>query len=475
MIEIVLAIGIPVFHLMGLFSAFHAVMNARTSQGSIAWTVSLILMPYIAVPAYWVLGRSRFNGYVTARRSGDVTIQEKLGQVMEQVAPFRVPDSKIGAAGDVAQRLADLPYLMGNSVDLLVDGDATFDSILKGIDAAKSYILFQFFIVKDDELGRRVKKHLIAKAKEGIQIYFLYDEVGSHDLPESYKDELRAAGIEVFDFHTRKGPRNRFQINFRNHRKVVVVDGKVSWIGGHNVGDEYLGKDPKFGHWRDTHIRLEGPATISVQISFAEDWNWAAGKPIPELVWTPTPAPAGNQTVLIVPSGPADKLETATLMFLHAINSAKKRLWIASPYFVPDDAILSALQLAGLRGVDVRILIPDTADHLLVYMAAFSYFDDASKTGVRFFRYIDGFLHQKVMLIDDTTATVGTANFDNRSFRLNFEITGIVIDPVFVAEVEQMLETDFAHSREMTRADVDDRSFGFKLGSRLARLTSPIQ
>ncbi len=162
-------------------------------------------------------------------------------------------------------------------------------------------------------------------------------------------------------------------------------------------------------------------------------------------------------------------------MFLHAINTAKKRLWIASPYFVPDDAILSALQLAGLRGVDVRILIPDTADHLLVYMAAFSYFDDASKTGVRFFRYTDGFLHQKVMLIDDTTATVGTANFDNRSFRLNFEITGIVIDPVFVAEVEQMFEADFAHSREMTRADVDDRSFGFKLGSRLARLTSPIQ
>jgi len=473
--EMILAIGIPLCHLTGLFSAFHAVMNARTSQGSIAWAVSLVLMPYIAVPAYWVLGRSRFNGYVTARRSGDVSVQEKLAEVLAQVAPFRVPESKMSSSGDAAQRLADLPFLLGNQVQLLIDGDATFDSILAGIDAAQSYILFQFFIVKDDELGRRVKKHLIAKAKEGVKIYFLYDEVGSHDLPEAYKNELRAAGVEVYDFHTRKGRRNRFQINFRNHRKVVVVDGRVSWIGGHNVGDEYLGKDPKFGHWRDTHIRIEGPAALSVQISFAEDWNWAAGKTIPELVWTPPPTPAGNQGLLIVPSGPADRLETATLMFLHAINSAEKRLWIASPYFVPDDAVLAALQLAGLRGVDVRILIPDTADHLLVYLAAFSYFDDASKTGVRFFRYTDGFLHQKVMLIDDSTATVGTANFDNRSFRLNFEITGIVIDPVFVAEVEQMLEVDFAHSREMTRADVDDRSFGFRLASCLARLTSPIQ
>lgn len=474
MIQLIFAIGIPLFHVMGLLSAFHAVMNARTSQGSIAWAVSLILMPYIAVPAYWILGRSRFNGYVTARRSDNVRVQEKLATMMEQMLPYCVPKTEIGAAWAVAQRLAVLPYVAGNAIDLLIDGDATFDSILAGIDSATSYILFQFYIVKDDDIGRLVKTHLIAKAKEGVNIYFLYDEVGSYNLPETYKNELRDAGVQIYDFHTRQGPRNRFQINFRNHRKIVIVDGKVAWIGGHNVGDEYLGRDPKFGHWRDTHIRIEGPATISVQISFAEDWNWAAGTPIPELVWTPTASPTGTLPVLIVPSGPADKLETASLMFLHAINSAKKRIWITSPYFVPDDAILSALQLAGLRGVDVRILIPDTVDHLIVYMAEFSYFDDASKTGVRFFRYTDGFLHQKVMLVDDTTATVGTANFDNRSFRLNFEITGIVADEAFARQVEQMLETDLAHSREMTQADVDGLSFWFKLGARLARLASPI-
>lgn len=475
MLQIVLAVGIPVFHLLGLVSAVDAILNARTSQGSIAWAVSLVFFPYVAVPAYWILGRSRFNGYVTARRSGDVTIRERLAQVMAQVAPYRLPEGDLTPASDAAQRLADLPYLTGNDVDLLLDGEATFASILAGIDAATSYILFQFFIVKDDEIGREIQRHLIAKAQEGVKIYFIYDEIGSHDLPNAYKNELREAGVQIYDFHTRKGPRNRFQINFRNHRKIVVVDGRVSWIGGHNVGDEYLGRDPQFGHWRDTHIRIEGPATIPVQISFAEDWHWAAGTPIPELDWTPAASPNGSLPVLVVPSGPADKLETAALMFLHAIHSAKKRLWIASPYFVPDDAILAALQLAGLRGVDVRILIPDKADHLLVYLAAFSYFEEASRTGVRFFRYTDGFLHQKVMLIDDRISSVGTANLDNRSFRLNFEITGFIADPAFARKIERMLEDDFAHSREMSRSGADRQPFWLRLGSRLARLTSPIQ
>jgi cardiolipin synthase len=367
-----------------------------------------------------------------------------------------------------------MPSLSGNAATLLVDGDATFESILKGIDEAEDYILFQFFIVHDDELGREVKSHLIKKANEGVRVYFLYDEVGSHDLPRRFKDELRAAGVEVFDFHTRKGPRNRFQINFRNHRKVVVVDGRVTWIGGANVGDEYLGKDPKFGHWRDTHVRIEGPAALAAQLSFVEDWHWATGATL-ELNWMPKPEPDGNVAVLIVPTGPADELETAALMFVHAINTAKERIWIASPYFVPDEAILAALQLAGLRGVDVRILIPDKPDHLLVYLAAFSYIEEASRTGVKIFRYTDGFLHQKVMLLDDDVATIGTANFDNRSFRLNFEITAILVEPEFVSLVEQMLEADFAESRQMEPSDLENRSFWFKLAVRLARLTSPVQ
>jgi cardiolipin synthase A/B len=470
----VLAIAALVFHILGFLSSIDAVMSTRTSQGAIAWAVVLNTFPYVAVPAYWILGRSKFQGYVTARQQGDLEIRGLAEQVKAYEERFVSSVGSQSAAIRAAERLAKIPTLTQNKVELLIDGEATFASIFEGIEQAQDYILVQFFIVKDDELGRELKSLLIKKAKEGVRVFFLYDEVGSHKLPNSYKDELREAGVEVYDFHTRKGPRNRFQINFRNHRKIVVVDGKAAWIGGHNVGDEYLGKDPKMGEWRDTHMKVEGPAVQAVQLAFVEDWNWAA-ESVPELTWAPTAHPDGNMDMLIVPTGPADSLETAGLMFVHAINSARDRIWIASPYFVPDEAVMAALQLAGLRGVDVRILIPDKPDHLMVYLAAFSYFRDASLTGVKFYRYTEGFLHQKAMLVDDLVAAVGTANFDNRSFRLNFEITGFVVDSAFAVGVEKMFLDDFARSKEMVPSDYEDRSLWFKLAVRLARLTAPVQ
>jgi cardiolipin synthase len=464
-----------VFHVLGALSSINAIMNTRTEQGAIAWAVSLNTFPYLAVPAYWVLGRSRFHGYVEARQLSEAVGDDLLAGAREQIAPYLLPAEEIDEAALAAQRLAGQPATTGNSVELLVDGNATFDSILAGIDAATDYILFQFFIVKDDEIGRQVKEHLIAKAREGVEVYFLYDEVGSHALPNAYLNDMREVDIEAFPFNTRKGPGNRFQLNFRNHRKVVVVDGHVAWVGGHNVGDEYLGRDPKFGHWRDTHVRIEGPAALGAQLSFAEDWHWATDR-ILQLNWTPRPAPGGETGVLIIPTGPADELETASLMFTHAINTAQRRIWIASPYFVPDEGVIEALQLAGLRGVDVRILIPDMPDHYLVYLAAFSYLEDAGRTGVRFFRYGDGFLHQKAMLIDDRVATIGTANFDNRSFRLNFEITAVIGDnPAFLTGVERMFGNDFAHAREVPSDELSTRPWWFRFGVQLARLTSPIQ
>jgi cardiolipin synthase len=253
----------------------------------------------------------------------------------------------------------------------------------------------------------------------------------------------------------------------------VVVDGISSWVGGHNVGDEYLSKGDQFDYWRDTHLKLEGPATLAVQLSFTEDWYWATEE-ILDLDWKKAFDQFGGQHVLIIPSGPADKFETAGLMFTHAINSAKNRIWIASPYFVPDEGIVAALQLAGLRGVDVRILIPDEPDHLLVYLAAFAYFQEAEDTGVQFYRYTKGFMHQKAMIIDDSVSAIGTANFDNRSFRLNFEITAIVVDREFNEEVEQMFVDDFNNSSIMEKGAYASQPFWFRLAVRLANLTSPM-
>ncbi|RKX35671.1 MAG: cardiolipin synthase [Verrucomicrobia bacterium] len=469
-----ISLFIFLFHLLGLISSVHAVMGTRTAQGAIAWIISLNTFPYLAVPAYWVLGRSRFRGYVTARQTVDHLTDRLSDDLAARVGEFRVHLDDERGVTMAAEKLAEIPMLRGNRVELLIDGEATFDSIIEGIDSAKETILFQFFIVKDDELGKRIQSHLIDRARAGVHVYFLFDEIGSHKLPAAYEEELRRAGVQVTHFHTRKGPKNRFQVNFRNHRKIVVVDSHTAWIGGHNVGDEYLGRDPKFGHWRDTHVRIQGPSALGAQLSFVEDWNWATGE-FPQVSWAAKPGARGDIPVLIVPSGPADRLETAALMFVHAINSATNRIWIASPYFVPDEAVMAAMQLAALRGVDVRILIPEKADHLLIWLAAFSYFDEAGKTGVRFYKYTDGFLHQKTMLIDHVASTVGTANFDNRSFRLNFEITAVVLDEGFARETEQMFLNDFKASRLVGEGEYRDKPFHFRLAVRLARLTAPIQ
>jgi len=211
-----------------------------------------------------------------------------------------------------------------------------------------------------------------------------------------------------------------------------------------------------------------------VQFAFIEDWYWATHG-VPELNWSPKRANTGDKNVLVIPSGPADDLETCGLFFLHAIHSAKRRVWIASPYFVPDPKVVAALQIAALRGVDVRILLPEKADHILVWLSSFSYYGETEPYGVRLFRYLPGFLHEKVMLVDDDVATVGTANLDNRSFRLNFEITLMVVDAAFGARVKAMFEEDFARSRLVVQGELDAQSVWFNFGVRVARLAAPIQ
>lgn len=467
------ALVVALLEVAAVFSAIHAVMASRTSQGAVAWAISLVTPPlmFFALPAYWIFGRSRFEGYVKARRDGKSAMHgvlRDLGRIARERGLVRT-DTKGEDA--VLERLAWMPFTRKNRVHLLVDGQATFDAIFAAIDAAEEYILVQFFIVKDDELGRELKDRLLAKRRNHVRISFMYDEIGSHKLSKAYIKELREAGVEIRPFHSNR--RNRFQLNFRNHRKVVVVDGKVAFAGGLNVGDEYMGRSKEFGHWRDTHAQLEGPAVHAIQLSFLEDWYWATHE-VPELNWTPVAAEDGEQDVLVLPTGPADSIESCGLFFIQMISVAKDRLWIASPYFVPDIHVIAALQLAALRGVDVRIMLPEKPDHLLVYLASFSYLEEMEDVGVKIYRYEPGFLHQKTMLVDDRWAAVGTANLDNRSFRLNFEITVLVEDVKFAAQVAEMFEVDFSKCRIVEADDLQKRTVLFKTGVRIARLMSPI-
>ncbi len=464
---------VAIFYFSGIVFAIEAAMKVRTAQGAVAWSVSLVSFPFVAVPAYLVLGRSKFEGMADAFESRRDEFERLLADIQREMQPWEIPPAEGPSWHAAMIQLSGQHLTRGNRAELLINGKATFDSILSGINEAEQYILFQFYMIHDDGLGRRVKDALIERAQAGIRVYVLYDEVGSSGLPAKYVDDLRAAGVEVSSFKPTQGSRNHFQLNFRNHRKMVVVDGKLAWVGGHNVGDEYLGLDPDFSPWRDTHVCLEGPVVQQLQMTILADWYWATRELI-EVDWTPRAALEHDVKAMIFPFAPTGEFETASLFFVSALNTARERIWLSAPYFVPDAAVMKALQLAALRGVDVRVITTGKADSLPVYLAAFHYMEELAGLGIKFYEYKPGFLHEKVLLVDDTLSTVGTPNFDNRSFRLNFEVTSVIVDTDFAREMEEMFEADFAHANLIEPESFDEQPLWWRVGVKLSRLAAPV-
>ncbi len=485
MLWIALGILLTIVHVVGVALATDAIMTGRTPQGALAWALGLILMPEITVPAYLVFGSRRFEGFVRSRRRGRRGVNRLVAEVSPKLGALRSGDPLSDRVFAPIERLAMLPCSVGNRVDLLIDGQETFDAIFKAIDQAQKYVLAEYYIIRDDEIGRAFRDRLVAAANRGLRVYLIYDGVGSFGLPSKYLQPLRDAGVQIVGFRSFKRvqemlsfltPWRRFQINFRNHRKIVVCDGRVALLGGVNVGDEYMGKHHKLTPWRDTHVRLEGPSVLGAQVAWIEDWC-CANATIPELDWNPVPCDNTRNTtarVMVVPTGPGDMLETCGLMFQHLFAQANERLWIASPYFVPDESTIHALQVAAMRGVDVRVIIPDMSDSLLVWLSAFSYYDEIMNAGIRLYRFKRGFMHQKVLLVDDIAA-VGTANMDNRSFRINFEVTAIIADAGVARRVREMLTRDIERSEAVAPMDFRRRSWPFRLAAKISRLSAPIQ
>lgn len=471
--KLMIAIIISAFYIGGVMAAIHAVMTARTPTGAIAWSVSLVSFPFVSLPAYLVLGRNKFEGYADAFADNAEEIEALEAQFLGDMKPWSVEHNDEASVYRSIQKLSELDLTHSNSVKLLINGEATFSSILEGVAQAKDYVLFQFYMFHDDELGRQVKTALINKAKEGVRVYMLYDEIGSGGLPDEYIEDLQAAGVNVTSFKPNQGSRNRFQLNFRNHRKMVVVDGRMGWVGGHNVGDEYMGRDPKVSPWRDTHVKLEGPVVTQLQSVIVGDWYWAT-RTLPDLNWEPEAAEGKHVKAMIVPFSPARELEIASLFFVTALNSAKDRIWLSAPYFVPDEGVMKALQLAALRGVDVRIITTGTYDSLPVYLAGFYFMKELRGLGIKFYAYKPGFLHEKVMLVDDEISTVGTPNFDNRSFRLNFEVTSLIVDKDFATEMQTMFEKDFEHSVELDPNEFESKPVWWRFAVNVSRLAAPV-
>lgn len=459
---------------LGIVTAAHAVMVVRSSRGAIAWGISLITFPWLAIPLYWILGNNEFQEYAEALQNAYFEHHKLVSQAYSAILEYKaILPGKFSTIEKLTEVFTPLPFTTGNGLELLIDGQQTYKEMLQAIAQAQDYILLQSYIINNDRIGNEFKQALIERADEGVRVYLLYDKIGSRQLPRNYLKSLRQHGIRVSGFGSTRRKGNRFKINFRNHRKILIVDGQVAFMGGLNIGDEYLGKNPRFGSWRDTHLKIRGAGVQCLQSVFLGDWYWVT-REIPQVAWQVQEVEEYNQTALILPTGPADKLHNCNLFFLSLIERSQARFWIASPYFVPNTSILNALKLAALRGVDVRIILPNSPDHLTAYLCSFSYYTELQAVGIKLYRYHSGFMHQKVLLVDRDIAGVGTVNLDNRSFFLNFEVMTFAIDRHLIQSIKTMLEKDFDLSCSVNLNTYQKKPFWFKLAARISRLLAPI-
>ncbi|AHD00744.1 cardiolipin synthase [Leisingera methylohalidivorans] len=450
-------------------AALQAARTARTPQGAIGWAVFLLAAPIAALPAYMIFGHHRFKGYWTARRAAEQAV----------VATRKYTSARSGKSRTLPvnaapfEAIAGMNICHGNGLELLVDGENTFNSIFEAIDEAQEYILVQYYILRADTVGRKLQAKLIEAAERGVTVWFMTDSIGSRKLTRGFARALETAGVNMIDPAVQRPPWHRLRINFRNHRKTVIVDGRTGFTGGLNAGEEYMGLNPVMGPWRDTHVRLTGPVVQQLQLSFAEDWHWHTQEPILDLLnWKAELSPQ-DRTGLIVSTGPGDTDGNGSMLFFSVITAAQERVWMASPYLVPDQEVLAALKHAALRGLDVRILLPDSIDHHLPWLAGFAFFDELREAGVHILRYQGGFMHQKCFVIDDRISGAGTANLDYRSFRLNFETMALFFDPRSAREMSEMLARDFQRSIELTQP-LDQQAWPIRLLAPVTRLLAPV-
>ncbi len=467
--------------MLAIYSALHAILNTRTSQAAIAWAISLIAIPILILPLYWLFGGRRFHGYKKSFQQARLEDVETAKNSLEQIQQYHVEHlDDIPAVSSTIKHLEHLPFTSHNSVQLLINGQKTYQAMFDAIEQAQDYVLLQFYIIKNDHVGEAFRQLLTEKMQQGVRVYFLYDRLGSFSLSKKYLQDLRNAGAHVASFNERKGIGKYLHINFRNHRKILIVDGLKAFVGGLNLGMEYLGEDKAVGYWRDTHVMLTGPSVQATQAVFVKDWYWSVGQ-IPDLNWMVQKAEdlcsnkrSCQQNILLLETGPADKKPVCSLFFCALINQATERLWIATPYFVPDAEVINALKNAALRGVDVRIILPEEYDHYFVYLTSFAYYRELQGYNIKIYRYTKGFTHQKVIVLDDALAGVGTVNLDNRSIHLNFEVAAYVADRNFNQEVAEMLEYDMKHCYLDSVEGIEKRPLWFRGISRVFYLISPI-
>nr|WP_090885886.1 cardiolipin synthase [Evansella caseinilytica] len=474
---------VPLFFFVNiLLAAVIIFIERKDASTTWAWLMILFFIPFLGFIIYLFLGqnlsRRRLFHWDDIRKIG---IEDAIAVQMKQVK-----DPAFSFSDPAIEHYRDLIYMhlvnndslltMNNEVDIYVDGAEKFNALLKDIREAKEFIHLQYYIFRNDNLGKKLIQALVEKAKEGVKVRILYDELGSRRLRRKNFSELVANGGEVGVFFPSKLALINLRLNYRNHRKLVNIDGQIGYIGGFNVGDEYLGLNDKFGYWRDTHLRIQGPAVDVMQTRFILDWNQASKQYHIhyEKRYFPKKQLSGKAAVQIVSSGPDSEWEQVKQGYIKMIMAAKDSIYIQTPYFIPDQSLLDALRIAALSGKDVRIMIPDKPDHPFIYWATLSHVGELLKAGVKVYIYKNGFIHAKMLVVDREINSVGTANIDIRSFKLNFEVNAFIYDVDVSEKLAAYFEKDMKFSMRLTQDMYQKRSRRIRFKESISRLLSPI-
>lgn len=454
---------------------FMIFMENRHPSATMAWILLLALIPVVGLVFYWLFGQNYFK-----RRKYDKKAQRDImayeSEVLQRSAPdltsFRPDHQQIL---QLSQRLARTPISFSTETKVLTNGEETFSALLQELRKARHHIHMEYYIYRSDEIGTEIKNILIQKAREGVSVRFIVDAVGSLQLPPSFLNEMQEAGVRTAVFGS---PRTIFftsRVNYRNHRKIVVIDGSVGFMGGLNIGDEYLSRNKTYGFWRDTHMLVRGEAVRTLQVIFMQDWQYVTDEVMTEQeYYSPELLESRKGAVQIIASGPDNERRALKHIFFSMITSAKKSVWLATPYFIPDDDILTALRVAALSGLDVRILFPAKPDKWLPFLASHSYFPTLLDAGVEIFEYERGFLHSKLLIVDGEIATIGTANMDMRSFHLNFEVNALLVETESVLQMVQDFERDLQFATLIDQDKFMNKPIIFRLLESGARLMSPL-
>ncbi|MED3623124.1 cardiolipin synthase [Neobacillus thermocopriae] len=461
-----------------IFISFVIFLENRHPTQTITWLVVLGSFPLVGFIFYLLFGRN----YRKERMFRKKYFLDKQAFLSIEGEEDPRSDEKLRLMGEhqgklfkLAQKLGNSPISFDTATKVLTNGEETFQHIIAELKRARHHIHLEYYIVRHDQIGQEIKNILIEKASQGVKVRFMYDAVGSWQLSKSYINELKNAGIETVSFGPVRLPFLNNKFNFRNHRKIIVIDGNIGFVGGLNIGDEYLGRNKEIGFWRDTHLMLRGEAVRTLQLIFLQDWYYMTNHSFLTAEYlSPQIDHESHGGVQLIAGGPDNEWSVIKNIFFSMISSARESVWIASPYFIPDEDIFSALKVAALSGIDVRLLVPNRPDKRIVFHASRSYFPELMAAGVKIFEYERGFMHSKIIIVDGELASIGTSNMDMRSFHLNFEVNAFLFRTKSTLKLVEEYLNDLKHSKQIDLETFQQRHIGYRLLESTARLLSPL-